>query len=106
MIEQGAVIFMDFNPTKGHEQRGQRPALVVSNDDYNKIMGLAIVCPISNTTKKFPTHIILDERTKTTGAIFCEHLRSVDLNERNARFIEMLPNDLFEEALEIITSLF
>jgi len=46
--KQGDIIKMDFNPTKGHEQQGRRPALVVSNASYNKFArGVAIVCPIT-----------------------------------------------------------
>jgi len=47
-FHQGDIVFLDFDPTKGHEQAGRRPAIVVSNDDYSRIMGLYIVCPITN----------------------------------------------------------
>lgn len=97
---------MDFNPTKGHEQAGQRPAVIINNNDYGKLMQLAIVCPISNTGNKFPTHIALDERTKTTGSILCQHVRTVDLSQRNAKFIEALPNDIFQEVQDIVISFF
>ena len=56
---------MDFNLTKGHEQSGHRPAVVVNNKDYGKLMDL---CPITNTNNHFPVHIPLDDRTKTTNA--------------------------------------
>lgn len=51
MFQQGDIVFMDFNPTKGHEQAGRRPALIISNNDYNRIMGLYVVCPITNNTR-------------------------------------------------------
>ena len=103
---QGDIIFMDFNPTRGHEQSGKRPALIVSINDYQRIMGMAIVCPITNNTKYFPTHLLLDNRTKTTGSILCEHIKAVDLETRNAQFVEKLPNDLLEEVLDIVKSFF
>ena len=105
-FHQGDIIFMDFNPTKGHEQSGKRPAVIVSINDYQRIMGMAIVCPITNNTKYFPTHLLLDNRTKTTGSILCEHVKAVDLENRNAQFIEKLPNDLLEDVLDIIQSFF
>lgn len=97
---------MDSNSTKGHEQSGHRPAVVLSNNDYGRLMGLAIVCPITNNRMQFPVHVPLDERTKTTGCILCEHIRTVDLSQRNARFIEKIPNDIFNEVKDIVISFF
>ena len=105
-FHQGDIIYMDFNPTRGHEQSGKSPAVIVSINDYQRIMGMVLVCPITNNTKYFPTHLLLDNRTKTTGNILCEHIKSVDLETRNAQFIEKLPNDLLEEVLDIVHSFF
>jgi len=46
---QGDYIHLRFDPQSGHEQQGRRPALVVSNDTFNKHTGLAMVCPLTNT---------------------------------------------------------
>jgi mRNA interferase MazF len=97
---QGDIIFMDFNPQIGHEQAGKRPALIISNNSYNKYTNLAIVCPITNTANAFPLHVSLDDRTDTIGVILCEHVKAVDLNARNATFKESLPVDLLQEVLE------
>lgn len=105
-FKEGSIIFMDFNPTKGHEQSGRRPAIIISNNDYNRLIGLAIVCPITNTLRDFPTHVRLDERTITTGNILCEHVRTVDLEKRNPQFIEVVPSDIFDEVREIVASFF
>ena len=59
--------------------------LIISNNDYNKIMGLFIVCPITNNTKYFPTHVNLDSSTMTTGCILCEHVKTLDLKVRKAK---------------------
>lgn len=105
-IETGDIITMDFNPTKGHEQSGHRPAVVVNNKDYGRLMELAVVCPITNTNNHFPVHVPLDGRTKTTGCVLCEHIRTVDLSQRNARFVEKMPVDIFEEVKDIVISFF
>ena len=102
MVKQGDVIKINFNPNKGHEQAGYRPALVVSNNIYNNQTKMAIVCPITNTTKGFPLHIELDNRVKTTGAILCEHVRAMDIYERGYKYIEKLPEDLLRRVAEII----
>ena len=93
---------MDFDPQAGHEQKGRRPALVISNNSYNRYVRLAIVCPITNTKNNFPMHIALDERTTTTGFILCEHVKALDIYARNAELKEKLPNDILQEVLERI----
>ena len=65
-----------------------------------------MVCPITNTLRPFPMHVPLDSRTKTTGAILCEQVKSLDVAARNAEFREALPEDLLADVLErIILSL-
>ncbi len=102
MVKQGQIIRINFSPQSGHEQRGTRPALVVSNDFFNEKTNMTIVCPITNTNNKFPLHVPLDERTVTTGVVLCEHIRSMDIQARGYTVIEELPADLLEKVLEIV----
>ena len=51
-FEQGDIIYLNFNPQAGHEQKGKRPAVVVSNNIFNRFSKLLLVCPITNTNKK------------------------------------------------------
>lgn len=99
--QQGDIIKINFNPTKGHEQQGYRPALVISNNFFNKVTNMSILCPITNTNNDFPLHVPLDGRTKTTGVILCEHIKSLDISERNAVFIEKLPKDILINVINI-----
>jgi len=96
MVKQGDIIKIGFNPQSGHEQAGNRPAVVISNNFFNEKAKLAIVCPITNTDKNFPLHVRLDDRTETTGVVLCEHVRSLDVNSRVHTFIETMPKDLLE----------
>lgn len=105
MVKQGDIIKISFDPQKGHEQAGYRPALVVSSDYFNSITGFVIVCPITNTDNKFPLHIPLDDRTITTGVIMCEHLRSLDLNARPYKITENVPNDIMEKVQNYIAAI-
>jgi len=101
---QGDIIKMDFNPTKGHEQRGRRPALVVSNASYNNFArGVAIVCPITNTDRDIPIQPKLDYRTATSGVIMTDQVKALDLKERNAEFIEHVPIDILAEICDIVS---
>lgn len=51
VFEQGDIIYLDFDPQAGHEQRRRRPALVISNNIYNRFSEMLMVCPITNTDK-------------------------------------------------------
>ena len=74
MVNQGDIILLNFTPQSGHEQKGIRPALVISNKIFNDLTKFAIVCPITQTNRKYLTHIELDERTKTKGVVMCDQL--------------------------------
>lgn len=102
MVKQGDIIKINFDPQRGHEQAGYRPALVISNDFFNKKTSMAIVCPITNTDNKFPLHIPLDSRTVTTGVVLCEHIKSLDIAARPYSFIEKIPDDLFDRVKDVV----
>lgn len=104
MVKQGTIIKINFNPQSGHEQAGYRPAVVISNNFFNQKANLSIVCPITNTNNHFPLHIPLDERTKTTGVILCEHIKSLDLNSRTYQEIEELPKDILDRVIDVVYS--
>jgi mRNA interferase MazF len=52
--EQGDLIRFDFDPQAGHEQGGRHPAIVLSPKSYNRIIGLALVCPVNSRAKGYP----------------------------------------------------
>jgi len=94
--------FLNFDPQIGHEQRGRRPALIVSNNTFNSFTGIAVVCPIINTNREIPIHVSLDDRTKTTGVVMCDQVKSLDIIMRNAEFVEGVPEDILVEVIDII----
>ncbi len=95
---------MDFTPQQVHEQRERSPAVVLSNDILNQHSSLAFVCPITNTNKNHPFHIELDERTQTTGVILCDQAKMLDVKARNAQYKEECPQDIWNEAKDLIIS--
>ncbi|MCL2007362.1 MAG: type II toxin-antitoxin system PemK/MazF family toxin [Treponema sp.] len=103
--KQGDIIIIDFDPQSGHEQKGRRPALVVSNEQFHKRTNLALVCPITKSKSGFPMHIKLDKRTKITGEIMCEQAKCLDIAARNASFSETAPEDILNNAIDIICAI-
>jgi mRNA-degrading endonuclease toxin of MazEF toxin-antitoxin module len=85
VFEQGDLIVVDFNPTRGHEPQNERPALVVSNGDYNSSTSMTIVCPITSTDSGFYLHEPIPDGYPVSGVVVMEQVRAMDLNARKAR---------------------
>lgn len=100
-FEQGDIVYLDFDPQTGHEQRGHRPALVVSNNLFNKVSSLTMVCPITRTDRANPLHVRL-EGGEVDGFIMCDQARMLDLEGRKAHFVEKAPPELVAEVVDII----
>ena len=99
---KGDLIALSFDPQSGHEQRGHRPALVVSNDLFNRHTGMCIACPITNTDRGFPFHIPLPDGFAVTGFVMVEQVKSVDFRSRGAKRIGVAPTALLADALAML----
>ncbi len=102
--DTGDIVALSFDPQSGHEQKGRRPALIVSNKVFNKHLGLAFACPITNTKRDFPFHIKIDSKN-ITGFIMVEQLKSIDYNSRKIKFIEKAKKETLDEVLSIVESI-
>ncbi len=104
--KQGDIIFMNFSPQVGHEQKGTRPAIVVSRNIFNEKTGFVLTCPITTKDNKFSLHIPLPQGTSTNGFILTEHVKSVDFKARKVSFIEGVPSDFLDEVLDLLESFY
>jgi mRNA interferase MazF len=99
---KGDLIALTFDPESGHEQRGRRPALVVSNDLFNKHTGLSIVCPITNTHRDYPFHVAVHAGLRVTGFVMVEQVKSIDFRSRKAKRVGVAPAAMLEEVLSLL----
>jgi len=102
--EQGDIAILSFDPQSGHEQKGRRPAIIVSNKTFNQYLGLAFACPITNTKRDFPFHIRYDGKD-VSGYIMTEQLKSIDYSTRKIKFVEKADTDTINNILGIIDSI-
>lgn len=93
---RGDVIWLSFNKTRGHEQRGRRPALVLSERSYNGLTGLAVVCPITSTFRGYAFAIDI-QGIKVNGSVLADQVQSAAWKERRARFIEVASGSTLAE---------
>lgn len=83
--ERGDVVWVNFNPTEGHEQAGHRPALVLSPSSYNGRSGLMLCCPIMSKVKSYPFVVPILGNPEVAGAVLADQLRSLDWRARRAK---------------------
>ena len=100
--EKGDFVAVSFDPQSGHEQKGRRPALVVSKHLFNQHTGLAMVCPITNTNRRSPFHVAVPPNATLTGFVMVDQVKSIDYTARKASFIQKAPAILLEEVLGIL----
>jgi mRNA interferase MazF len=100
--DKGDFLTLSFDPQSGHEQKGRRPALVISNFLFNRATGLAIVCPITNTDRKIPFHLPVPSASSLTGFVMVEQVKSVDYNARRAKFVEKAPQQFVEDVVALV----
>jgi len=100
--QKGDFVIVTFNPQSGHEQKGRRPAIVVSNKLFNKATGLAIVCPITSSFRNIPFHVPVPDKSSLSGYIMVEQVKSIDYRSREIQFVEKAPLDVLDEALSIL----
>jgi mRNA interferase MazF len=100
--EKGDFITLSFDPQSGHEQKGRRPALVISNFLFNKATGLAIVCPITNTNRNIPFHLPIPDASSLTGFVMAEQVKSVDYNARKAKFVGKAMAQFVKDVIAVV----
>lgn len=100
--QKGDYIALTFDPQSGHEQKGRRPALVVSNTLFNRHTGLAIVCPLTHTDRAYPFHVPVAHEPAVTGFIMVEQVKSIDYRARKAKRIGRASPEVLEEVLSIL----
>ena len=100
--KKGDFIAVTFDPQSGHEQKGRRPALVVSNTLFNEQTGLTIVCPLTSTDRRYPFHVAVTKNPDVKGFVMVEQVKSIDFRARQAKPIAKASDDVLDEVLSIL----
>lgn len=100
--QKSDFISVTFDPQSGHEQKGRRPALVVSNYLFNKKTGLAIVCPLTTADRNFPFHAEVVGNPDVHGFVMAEQVKSIDYRSRRAKYLGKASNELIAHVLAIL----
>jgi mRNA interferase MazF len=96
---RGDLVFLDFDPVRGHEQTGVRPALVLSPVSYNSKVGLALVCPITSRAKGYPFEVALPAGLAVSGVILTDQVKSISRPHRSISYRDSLPVEVFRQVV-------
>lgn len=102
--DQGSVIWCDFDPAKGHEQKKRRPAIIVSNRAFYLLTHLVKVVVISSSEaqKNFPINVSLPSGMQTRGYVLTDQERSIDPSQRHVELVERCPEKTLDQILEFV----
>jgi len=103
--ERGNLVWVDFDPQSGREQAGRRPALVLTPSAYNRLVGLAVFCPVTNQAKGYPFETALPPGLRVQGVVLADHVRSLDWRTRRADFICAAPAEVVEDVAAKVQAL-
>jgi len=105
-FEQGDIVEVDFNPAAGHEPKKRRPALVVSNNEFNESTSMTMICPITSVDNGFFLHEPLPAGRAVFGFVVMEQMRAMDLEARQAERLDHLGPKEMEPVLACLKSFF
>lgn len=109
-VKRGDIYKVDLDPTEGREQQGYRPVLIVSPDEFNRATRLPVILPITNGgdfARRLGFAVPLTgSGMETTGVVRCDQPRVLDINARNGRLVETLPDEIMDEVLAKVVTIF
>jgi mRNA interferase MazF len=97
--QQGDLIWLSRDPRVGHEQSGDRPALVLSQRDFSAVTGFAMVAPITSHVRGWPFEVRLPDGSAIAGVALVDQTLSVDFTARHARYGASATQPVLLEAL-------
>jgi mRNA interferase MazF len=103
--DRGDLVWLEFTPQAGSEQRGRRSALVLSPKSYNGKVGLALFCPLTSQVKGYPFEVELPAGYAVSGVVLSDQLKSLDWRSRNVKFIERISPDIMAMVIVRVLSL-
>ena len=103
--DAGDLVWIDLNPTLGHEQSGHRPAIVLTPQQYNVRSGLCIVCPITSRARGYPFEVVIPDGQAISGIILVDQVRSVSWEKRYVKMAGVTSAKLLDEVRERLATL-
>jgi mRNA interferase MazF len=95
--DAGDIAWVEFDPVRGTEQAGRRPALVLTPRSFHEQSRRAVVCPITSSIRSWPSNVSLPEGLETKGVVLVDQVRAIDRMQRMFATIESAPAEVVAE---------
>ena len=99
-MKKGEIWWINFSPTKGSEQSGRRPAVVVSGNLLNTYAPVIYVCPITTKIKNYKGDVVLSPNSvnglNEPSEVLIMHIRSISKNRFESKIGDLKPEELQE----------
>lgn len=86
-MKQRDICFANLNPTRGSEQNGLRPVVIISGDTMNDNLGICIVCPLSSKIKNYPSTVYIEKSSENglseNSEVICFQVRAISKERLN-----------------------
>jgi len=102
--DRGDIVWLNFTPGSGHEQKGKRPAVVISPKGYNEKVGLGLFCPITSKVKNYPFEVKIENDT-VDGVVLADQIKSLDWRTREIEFITKETSEKMNEIIDKVSVL-
>lgn len=95
--DRGYLAYVNFDPRVGHEQSGNRPAVVLSPYGYHAKTPYVIVCPITTNKAPYPFKVELPEGLPVSGAVLVDQVKSIDRWARGCDIVGIVPDHVMAD---------
>jgi mRNA interferase MazF len=103
--DAGDLVWLTFDPPAAHEQRGRRPALILSSRTYNAKTRLVLACTVTSRVKGYPFEMLLPSDGPIHGAVLADHVKNLDWDARRVRFEAKAPANVLTDVRERLRAL-
>ncbi len=103
--ERGDLMWIDLSPSRGHEQSGRRPVLVLSPRTYNRKTGLCVVCAATRQRKGYAFEVVISDRQGQESIVLADHVRNIDWKARNAERMQKVSANIVDDVLDRLAAL-
>lgn len=94
--ERGDIVKLNLSPTRGHEQSGYRPMLIITPKKLNRQSGLATGCPITSNIRRNPFEVIINT-PKVRGAVLVDQVRTIDWTARKVKYVGEASHEILQD---------
>jgi mRNA interferase MazF len=102
---RGDFVRVVLDPRVGREQSGERPALVLSDQAFNDLIGCAFMAPVTGTQRGWPFEVEIPDGWRVTGVVLADQIKNIDFTARFVRFLAPSPEGLVDAVLERVATI-